>query len=212
MNEIVKVPDIAVYHDGVFSLREQAVVKDAVLQYFNIGSGIKYAGDLYVLDSLETEIVRMSTTKTNLTFKIVSNSDIKVDWGDGTIDSNVSNHTYTDGLTEHTILFWGSDTALTELRCTISQLTALDVSKNTALTNLNCHSNQLTALDVSKNTALTGISCYGNPFTTNIQALTVMANSLFDRNGLEPGQLLTGVVMDAVVASIITAKNWGIIQ
>ena len=53
-------------------------------------------------------------------------------------------------------------TALTSLRCSQNQLTALDLSKNTALTDLRCYQNQLTALDVSANTKLATIYCYQN--------------------------------------------------
>ena len=56
-------------------------------------------------------------------------------------------------------------TALTKLRCSENQLTALNVSKNTALTELTCYKNQLTALDVSKNTELTRLECYKNQLT-----------------------------------------------
>ena len=44
-------------------------------------------------------------------------------------------------------------TALTELDCSLNQLTALDVSKNTELWYLNCGFNQLSNLDVDRNTA-----------------------------------------------------------
>ena len=49
--------------------------------------------------------------------------------------------------------------SITQLSCSINQLTALDVSKNTALTYLNCSSNQLTSLDLSNNTALITLYC-----------------------------------------------------
>ena len=57
------------------------------------------------------------------------------------------------------------DTKLTYLNCWSNQLTTLDVSKNTALTELNCSENQLTALDVPKNTALTKLDCSENQLT-----------------------------------------------
>ena len=53
-------------------------------------------------------------------------------------------------LTSQTVTIRGD---VTELDCSRSQLTALDVSMDTKLTYLNCWSNQLTTLDVSKNTA-----------------------------------------------------------
>jgi hypothetical protein len=56
--------------------------------------------------------------------------------------------------------------ALTELDCSINQLTSLDVSQNTALTSLNCSDNQLTSLDVSGCTALEDLICAGNQLTS----------------------------------------------
>ena len=63
-------------------------------------------------------------------------------------------------------------TALTNLSCTINQLTSIDVSNNTALTVLKCSSNQLTSLNVSNNTVLTDLRLIDNQLTS----LDVSAN------------------------------------
>lgn len=57
-------------------------------------------------------------------------------------------------------------TYLAELRCSINELTSLDVSNNTALEDLSCQFNQLTSLDVRNNTALRYLSCGYNQLTT----------------------------------------------
>ena len=49
-------------------------------------------------------------------------------------------------------------TALTDLRCNLNSLTALDVSNNTALTTFYCSNNSLTSLNVASNTALTALA------------------------------------------------------
>lgn len=59
-------------------------------------------------------------------------------------------------------------TELTELYCTSSGITALDVSKNTKLKVLNCDGNQLTSLDLSKNTVLDDLDCPSNKLTSLI--------------------------------------------
>lgn len=58
MNQIIKVPDIAVVKikngtKQACSLRKQRIVKDTALQCFDEGSGVKYGGNLYVLDNPE---------------------------------------------------------------------------------------------------------------------------------------------------------------
>lgn len=186
-NQIIEVPDIAVVKtmDGakkLLSLRDQKIKKDGKLHNFGAGSGVKYQGDLYVLDSGIIPIVRMTTSKIDPAFSVGKNGDIEVDWGDGTRGKKFT-HTYTDGIGTHDIVFLGKNTALTSLwcadnqliqldvsqnsemtrlLCSHNQLSQLDVSMNTSLTLLQCSSNQLSQLDVSKNTALTELYCYNN--------------------------------------------------
>lgn len=110
----------------------------------------------------EEPIVTMTTIENDLWFTIEKAGDIKVDWGDGHSDLNVFDHSYVDGLQEHTIKFYGADTALIVLQCNTNQLTTLVLSNNMALTNLNCERNQLKRLDLSTNLALLELNCGNN--------------------------------------------------
>ena len=75
--------------------------------------------------------------------------------------------------------------ALTSLRCDSNQLTELDLSGVPALTELHCDSNQLTELDLSGVPALTWLSCESNQLTeldlSGVPALTTLT---CDRNQL----------------------------
>lgn len=51
---------------------------------------------------------------------------------------------------------------LTDLQCTVNNLTSLDVSKNTKLIGLYCGGNQLKTLDVSNNLSLINLYCENN--------------------------------------------------
>lgn len=68
-------------------------------------------------------------------------------------------------------------TSLSELRCSFSKLTSIDVSANTALISLNIEQNQITALDISKNVNLTTLTCSGNQIAT----LDVSSNTALNR-------------------------------
>jgi hypothetical protein len=54
---------------------------------------------------------------------------------------------------------------LTDLWCSVNQLTSLDVSKNIAIKDLLCGGNELASLDVSNNTVLEWLSCWQNGLT-----------------------------------------------
>jgi PKD repeat protein/Leucine-rich repeat (LRR) protein len=56
--------------------------------------------------------------------------------------------------------------ALTDLQCSSSQLTSLDVSKNVLLSYLNCSGNKLTSLDVSRNLVLANLNSSLNQLTS----------------------------------------------
>lgn len=169
MNRIVEVRDIAVVktvqgEKQLFSLRDQKIKKDS-LRNFGAGSGVKYQGDLYVLEGRGIPVVRMTTTKNDPSFMVVRNGDIDVDWGDGTKETNVFSHTYTDDAESHSIVFYGKNTALVRLYCGNNQLTHLDVSQNTLLDALYCSTNQLTQLNISQNTALVTLEAAYNQLT-----------------------------------------------
>lgn len=172
MNEVVRVPDIAVCHGGALhSLRGQGVVKSGSLERFEGGSGVVKEGVLYVLE--DDWIVSMTTTKIEVVLGMKCDEDMTIDWGDGFAELvgenglyTIYRHTYIEGVTPHRIVLRGKNTALTYFSCSKNNLTALDVSKNVALAHLSCHSNNnLTALDVSKNIALTELHCFNNNMT-----------------------------------------------
>lgn len=216
MNQIIQVPDIAIVKTKngtkhLHSLRDQKVAKSAALRSFDTGSGVKFGGNLYVLDSPEIEIVRMTTGRVDPLFNVTKTSDITVDWGDGVVEKNVFAHTYTDGVAEHNIVFWGKRTALVELKCTNNNLVQLDISNNIALIDLSCSENQLTQLDVSKNTLLEELLCEGNPFTSDLEKITSVANALPDRTGKKTGRFeFRNQASIAAVQTICGGKNWNV--
>lgn len=114
--------------------------------------------------SEDNAIVTAVTTKKNISFDVKRDGDIVVDWGDGTQNTNVFQHNYTNNGS-HTIKFYGSEVALTHFSSMNSGLTALDVSKSLALDSLNCVWNQLTTLDVSQQVALRYLYCGQNSLT-----------------------------------------------
>lgn len=162
MNEIVKVPDIAVYHDGTLhSLRGQKVVKSSELHSFDSGSGMVKAGKLYVLDG--ENVVRMVTGKRSVTIQVHVAEIMTLDWGDGTgeqcyVGVNQLTHEYADNLDSHVILIKGPAKGVTELYCQNNGLTMLDVMQCEILGTLHCHLNLLTRLDLPSNVSLLSVS------------------------------------------------------
>jgi uncharacterized repeat protein (TIGR01451 family) len=74
---------------------------------------------------------------------------------------------------------------ITNLDCSLNQLTSLNLSANTALQWLNCKDNQLTNLNVSANTALTNLDCSFNQLTSlNVSANTALTNLICSYNQL----------------------------
>lgn len=64
-------------------------------------------------------------------------------------------------------------TGITELGCSFTKISSLDVSKNIALTELYCRKTSISSLDVSKNLALTILNCAA----TNISSLDLSQNT-----------------------------------
>lgn len=162
-NQIIEVPDISVIktvngEKRLFSLHDQKVKKDS-LHVFGIGSGVKYQGDLYVLDNGNIPIVRMTTAKADPSFSVVRSGDIEVDWGDGVREINKFEYTYADGIDNHDIVFYGKNTTLKELWCGMNQLTSICISKSIALLKLDCCGNPIQTLDVSQNFSLISLHC-----------------------------------------------------
>jgi Leucine-rich repeat (LRR) protein len=72
--------------------------------------------------------------------------------------------------------------ALTNLVCSNSLLTSLDVSNNLLLEDLDCHNNSIECIDISNNTSLTNLDC---------------SNNLLERLNLKNGNFLS-MYVDAV--------------
>ena len=76
-------------------------------------------------------------------------------------------------------------TFLTELDCTCSHITTLDVSRNTALNVLKCFHNELTSLNVSGCAELTKLECGSNELTMlDVSNNTALTELCCDRNQL----------------------------
>ena len=79
----------------------------------------------------------------------------QVDWGNGTIDSNIMSPKYSKGT--YTITLKGEGDV--RLACQDCHLTTLDLSKCPKLTRLECDNNKLTALDLSSSPDIDFLSC-----------------------------------------------------
>lgn len=189
-NQIIEVPDIAVVKTvngtkQLLSLRDQKIKKDGNLNNFCTGSGVKYQGNLYVLDSGIIPIVRMTTSKIDPSFSVNKHGDIEVDWGDGTWGKNIFKHTYTDGVKSHDVVFWGLSDSLIVFYCDYCELTSLTVYKNFLLEQLFCNGNSVTSLDVSFCPSLEWLDCSKN----QIASLDVCNNPKLRRLEFEYNQL-----------------------
>lgn len=132
---------------------------------------------------------------------------------------NLSNNTLLTALScgsnELTALDVSKNTKLEYIYCYENHLTALDVSSNTSLNTLVCWGNRLTLLDVSKNKELTALSCNDNRIAG--ENMTVLLNSLPDRNGMEAGELKIISPLsneqnrvDDAQKAIVIKKNWNL--
>ena len=126
-----------------------------------------------ILAKGQTPVITLTSPSSFLLYKLTlkanaNNTPIQVDhYNDGlqlldfTIDT-VEKEIQFYGMSQ-TIKIYGP---VVFLRCSMYQLTALDVSQNPYLTYLDCTINQLQSLDVTKNTALTALLCGVNQLST----------------------------------------------
>ena len=116
-------------------------------------------GTLLATSSLLAEgVITMTTSKRvgeRISLQIEANGNVTIYGAQETGQTNEDGQKYYT-IENQTITIRGD---VTELNCSFSSLTSLDVSKNTALINLDCSANGLTSLDVSKNTALEILNC-----------------------------------------------------
>lgn len=159
------------------------------------------------------------TTKKMVSFNVEHNSDIVVAWGDGTSDINVFEHTYTDNLPVHTILFYGRQDAIVHLSVTSNEIIFADVTKDTALQEyvslLNRYTQldladlinlkrfvsvqgHLTSLDLSNNVLLEDLFCINNeikdlslPQNSKLQIIRCYSNKIVDLDLSGCEQLVT---------------------
>ncbi len=89
---------------------------------------------------------------------------------------------YRAGASEMTI--YGD---VTSIRCSETNINALDVSHNNILYSISCFGNQIGSLDVSQNLDLEGLYCHDNALTT--EKLDELFCSLPDRTGLSAGYI-----------------------
>jgi hypothetical protein len=112
-----------------------------------------------------------SGTNNTVTLTTSSSAQITIHWGDGSTTnktgaSQVSAHTYTDGVAGHSIWIENGET-LTLLYCYSNELTALTPPPEwTAMTRLYCYDNQLPSLSIPSTwTLLERLYCYSNELT-----------------------------------------------
>lgn len=128
-------------------------------------------------DIEEDYIVSMTTTSSDtISIQFTSTSEITVDWGDNSPDTNRYFHRYTDNLPTHQITLKGADTALISLICMEDSLTSLIVSPNKNLEILQCPANQLSSIDISQNKKLKVFYCDVNKLTN----LDVSQNTMLE--------------------------------
>ena len=107
---------------------------------------------------------------------------------------------------------------VTDLTCSYSNLTALDVTKNTELRKLSCYNNLLTALDVTKSTALETLLCYSNAISG--ESMSILVNSLCNHSEVIKGKIYIINTSNAseknvcttAQVDIATAKNWQVLD
>ena len=112
-------------------------------------------------------IVTMVTTAQSINFRVAhDNTDIHVNWGDGSVEMNTFSHIYTDSQPVHTIFLYGNSDAILHLQCQNSELIYLDISPLNSIISLWCNNNRLTTLDLTNNTTLEALLANNNRFTS----------------------------------------------
>lgn len=126
----------------------------------------------------------------------------QVNWGNGTIDSNIMSPKYSKG--SYTITVKGKGNVrlacnecfltsldlskcpkLTRLECDGNNLITLNLSNSAELTYLSCENNQLSELDMSKLSKLTNLACRNNQLTElDVSACLVLQELQCQRNQL----------------------------
>jgi hypothetical protein len=143
---------------------------DWKLDWVNGGSAqTTFTVDISLLShvAVTTETMRTSGTNNTVTLTTSSSAQITIHWGDGTTTdktgaSQVSAHTYADGIAGHSIWIEHGET-LTLLQCNGNQLVSLTIPPEWALLqNLQCHNNQLVSLTLSGLRSLQSLYCYSN--------------------------------------------------
>ncbi len=189
-NQIIEVPDISVVKTvngtkQLFSLRDQKVKKDGALHDFGTGSGIKAEGELYVLKSDEVVIpdnfkavIKATTIKNEISFSFYRQGDTYTDWGDGTIDKNVDDHIYSDGLETHDILIYEGIYGINTFTSSDNGIISLDISNATKLNTLVCHDNPLTKITCSPKQELHSFEV-NNCLLSKLDTYTVPGSVLF---------------------------------
>ena len=185
----VTIPGNTIWNEG-FRYSYNVIIDEAIVP---TGTATAYIGEITPWNDATPELITgttaistmtMVTEANEVTIRLAGSGRAVIEWGDGTktdiaalTASSTYSHTYTNGLTSHTITITGNK--IYDLLCKGNQLTSLDVSKNTMLVGLGCGENQLTELDVSKNIGLMLFDCSDNQLTkldvSKNRALTLLA-------------------------------------
>lgn len=111
------------------------------------------------------KIVTATVTEPSVSIHLYMYQPVTIVWGDGQQEyvpkNEVKYHTYTDGLSEHTIEFYemGAASTIIDFGCADNGLTSLDISHCSELETLEIRQGTLTTLDLSHNAMLNSLFC-----------------------------------------------------
>ena len=203
-------PDVVEVIDGIITAKALGTATVSVVT--EIGSRVAVCSVRVVSDN---HIAMTTTISSNnmLHLRIAGSGAIRIDWGDG---SPIQMRSLSPSLIMFSHFYSGSPPFvitiegdnITNLICSGSQLTNLDVSRITGLIYLNCANNQLTSLDVSNNLALTNLNCSNNQLSAD--ALNALFKTLPIPQDMSPRWLDIGNNPGTAISnwSIATDRGW----
>lgn len=153
----------------------------------------------------------LNTRSTSFCIAIVTTSsyvdlnmgkNFTINWGDGTTDTDIFKHSYTDGELAHTIFVYGDETTVTSLRIERQGVIYIDISKCTNLKSLYLNNNRITNIDLSQNINLEFIELWDNKLhsldVSNIKHLKeiIISTNPISELDLSMHTDLTAIVID----------------
>jgi hypothetical protein len=147
-------------------------------------------------------LMQLSTNKAvgetiNVTFAVNENSDIDIDFGDGTltnfvVTAGIFNH-LENSISGETIKVYGNPEIITSIYCTSQELTQLELSNLSSIKSLDCSSNQLTTLSILNCNVLSDLNCDINNLESidlnGCQSITKLSCSQNNLSGLDVSML-----------------------